>query len=67
MFEFQILTFIEDEKWACNTVLGVKNKNAIEEDDLVGHHIPKIFKKKKSHPPDLSDAVLAHRAGGKKH
>ena len=37
--------------------------DAIEEDHLVGHRIPKKFRKKKSHPHDLSDAVLANRAG----
>ena len=41
--------------------------DAIEEDHLVGHRIPKKFRKKKSHPHDLSDAVLANRAGDKKH
>ena len=41
--------------------------DSIEEDDLVGHRIQKKFKKKKSHPHDLSDAVLANRAGEKKH
>ena len=40
--------------------------DAIEEDDLVGHRIPKKFRKKKSHPHDLSDVVLANRAGDKK-